>query len=475
MKQRFGALDIVAFITGFALMAYELAAARILAPSIGSSTYIWTSIIGVIIAALSLGYYIGGKLADKRHKVVDVAFLCIIAAALVGLTLLLYRDVLVSVTDSLNDPRWQGVVAALVLFAPTSFVLGIISPYLVKLKIQSLKTSGQSVASLSTLNSIGGIAGTFITGFVLFGYVGSIDTLKVIIVLLLGTSWLIAPRQLMIERIVATVALLAFSAFFPLGSSTTTMIDTPNAHYEVIKGVYNDRPVHGLTTGPGGVQSAVYTDGSDDLVFWYTQEIARLTLDLQPERIVVLGGGAFTLPQYLAEKLPSSQIDAVEIDPQLEPIAKQYFNYHSPSNVKLIFEDARTYVNGAHTAYDMVIMDAYGDTEMPFSLTTQEYVAALSRLVAPDGVVLVNAIGGLNGGACETIIRALHTSYQRVFPHALYSNESGTKILRANHILAYSRQPLSLTGMQPLDISTGMVLTDNYAPTERLHFSCVNS
>lgn len=475
MKRRFGLLEVVAFSTGFALMAYELAASRILAPSIGSSTYIWTSIIGVIIAALSLGYYMGGKLADARHTATDVAVLCIAAAALATSTLLFYEGTLEMITEQFNDPRLQGVMAALLLFAPASFVLGMISPYLVKLKVRSLETSGQSVASLSTLNSLGGITGTFMTGFILFGYVGSIDTLRVIVVLLLATSWLIAPRQRIVKRLIASVAILIFLLPFPAGGSSITAIDTANAHYEVIRGTYQNRPAIGLATGPGGLQSAVYADGSDDLVFWYTQEIARITLARQPSNILVLGGGAFTLPQYLAHALPNSRIDAVEIDPQLKWIAEDYFNYRSPDNVELIFEDARTYVTRAQKIYDVVIVDVYGDTEMPFSLTTQEYTKALTRLVEDDGVVLVNAIGGLSGGACQDGLAALHASYRSVFPYALYSIEIGEKTYRANHILAYGKQPLEMPGMYPLEISSGMSLTDNYAPTERLHFACVNS
>lgn len=120
-------------------------------------------------------------------------------------------------------------------------------------------------------------------------------------------------------------------------------------------------------------------------------------------------------------------------------------------------------------------MDAYGDTEMPFSLTTREYIEALSRIVAPNGLVLVNAIGGLAGGACEDVIGALHTSYQRAFPYALYSTESDAKMIRANHILMYSRQQVRVAGMQKLEVAPGVPLTDNFAPTERLYFACLNS
>src|SRR5690606_31378747 len=140
------------FTSGFALMAFELAAARILAPYIGSSTYVWTSVIGVIIASLSLGYYAGGRLADKHHRLAEVAWLCLASGVAVVLVIIFYQSVLEWIAMNIIDPRLQGVMASLLLFAPTSFLIGIKAPYLAKLKVTSLERTGQSVASLSALN-----------------------------------------------------------------------------------------------------------------------------------------------------------------------------------------------------------------------------------------------------------------------------------------------------------------------------------
>ena len=137
-------------------MAYELVAARLLAPSVGSSTYVWTGVIGVIIIALSAGCWLGGRVADYRHAPQDVGLLLIIAAALVVATMLNANDVLRWLTTTLDEPRIQAVIAALVLFAPASFVLGAASPYLAKLNVSSLNTAGRSVANLSALDAVGG-------------------------------------------------------------------------------------------------------------------------------------------------------------------------------------------------------------------------------------------------------------------------------------------------------------------------------
>lgn len=470
-RRHFSRLELIAFLTGFVLMAFELTASRILAPAIGSSTYVWTSVIGVIIAALSVGYYTGGKLADTRDNALDVAALCFIAAVAVVLSLFLYEPVLQLIAVTVEDARLQGVVAATVLFAPTSFILGTISPYLAKLNVRSLATSGRSVASLSALNSVGGIAGTFVTGFILFGYLGSVETLKVVIVLLALTSWLVVPHRRVLERTIFTVA-LAGLLIAPATSNVAMAknIDTPSAHYKIVGGGYEGRQVTGLITGPGGIQSAVYQDGDDELVFWYTRELARVIVPRAPQRILVLGGGAFTLPQYLARELPSSQIDVVEIDPALESIAEEYFYYDNPQNVKLIFNDARAYVNQNKEPYDVVVVDTYGDSQIPFALTTREYVASLARQVKPDGLVLANIVAGTAGGACERVFSAVDGAYKTEFPYAVYSQQAN--LPRVNNVVAYSRDKLTVEGMKPLELPRGIELTDNFAPTERLYFDC---
>ena len=133
--KRIGKLEVISFSVGFSLLAYELVAARVLAPSIGSSTYVWTSVIGVIIASLSLGFFAGGKLADARAKPSDLVWLLCLAAVAVILTQQMYLGTLKDIIDAFNDPRLQAVMASLVLFAPTSFLVGMTSPYLVKLNV----------------------------------------------------------------------------------------------------------------------------------------------------------------------------------------------------------------------------------------------------------------------------------------------------------------------------------------------------
>ena len=467
-------LEITAFVSGFALMAFELAAARILAPSIGSSTYVWTSVIGVIIAALSLGYYVGGRLADARHRAIDVAWLSLASAIVITSVLLLYANTLDWIIEVFDDARIQGVVASLLLFAPASFALGMLSPYLVKLKITSLETSGQSVAGLSALNSIGGIVGTFITGFILFSVIGSREIVALVALMMLVVSWGFMPRHRLRGRVAASIGLV-FIISLLLTQQNPSSIDTPSARYEIIEGSMNGRAIRGIATGPTGIQSAVYQDGSDELVFWYTQQLAEV-VERAPSkgRILVLGGGTLTLPQYLAVKYPASKIDVVEIDPELAVIARERFHYTDPRNVTLHFDDARAYINQTERRYDVILVDVYSDTSVPFSLITAEYGQQIERISTDDGVVAANMIAG-PVGACGELLTALDA------PYAQYDRMSWYKMQRpheqrSNLIAVYSREPLEWGGRQSFEyLARKPAYTDNFAPIETLQQACSDS
>lgn len=470
--KRIGRLEVIAFVSGFALLCFELVAARLLAPSIGSSTYVWTSVIGIIIAALAFGYWYGGIVADRRNHRPDIAYLLLASALAVLLAQIMYGGVLEQVSSWDIDPRLQGVFATLLLFAPASFVLGMISPYLAKLNVTSLGVSGRRVASLGALNSIGGIVGTFLTGFVLLSLVGSHQLLTMLVVLLVTTSWLEAPGIRRKQRLVLSIICVGISLLPVAQVSGVRDIDTPSAHYQVIQGAYNGLPITGLTTGPNGIQSAVYDHDPTSLVFWYTREMAQQTVALDPERVLMLGGGTFTIPTYLAQRLPEAQIDVVEIDPELLDIANDYFQYEQADNVQHYFEDARTYVNRSTERYDTILIDVYGDGSIPFAFTTEEFGQEIAEILNDDGRVIINVIGGLAGGECEEVTRAVDAAYRSHLSQGYYTLEPGGSPLRDNIIATYARQPLSDRGLTPMPFDVQTPLTDNRAPTEQLYHDC---
>ncbi len=465
-RMRAGKLEVIAFISGFVLMVFELVGARILAPSIGSSTYVWTSVIGIIIMALSVGYWLGGKLADRRGYAVDIAWLALACAMAMTVMLLTYEGVTTWVAESVEDPRLQGIEASLLLFTPSSVLLGMISPYLAKLKVRSLATTGRSIASLSALNSVGGITGTFVAGFILFGMIGSRETLLIVIAMMVAISWLVVPRhQWKLRSAISAVVLVVI--LIPVSATSALQIDTPSARYTI----FERDNVRLLATGPYAAQSGMSLVYPNELVFWYTERLAQVVEQAtNKQRILVLGGGAFTLPQYLAYKYPESVIDVVEIDPELAQIARDHFRYHDPSNVRLIFDDARVYVNKTQELYDIVLVDVYGDAHVPFTLLTSEYGQQIARITASHGVVAVNAIAGLEN-ACRSQLEALDAPYRAQFANARYAIQRPHES-RSNMILIYSHQSEQWRGTQMLDLPPKVAYTDNFVPAERLQHAC---
>jgi predicted membrane-bound spermidine synthase len=174
-------LETVVFFSGAVVMVFEIIGSRILAPYIGTSTYVWTSLIGVILGSLSVGYWLGGRLADNQPNSKLLAAVLFAAAALVTITLLLQEFVLVGLATVSLRLELKALIAALVLFAPASVLFGLVTPYAVRLKMISVADAGKTVGRLYALSTVGSILGTFAAGFFLLPFVGSVRTLYLII------------------------------------------------------------------------------------------------------------------------------------------------------------------------------------------------------------------------------------------------------------------------------------------------------
>jgi MFS family permease len=185
-------LEITVFTCGALVMIFEITGTRLLAPYIGTSTYVWTSLIGGILAALSLGYWLGGKLADRKPELKVLALIIFSAGGLIALTILLKDVVLSAIVRIALGLALKSVAAALVLFAPASVLLGFVTPFAVRLKMLSLKDSGKTVGRLYALSTVGSIFGTFLAGFFLIPFVGSTRTLYLIAAVLVGLALLLA-------------------------------------------------------------------------------------------------------------------------------------------------------------------------------------------------------------------------------------------------------------------------------------------
>ena len=417
-------LETTVFVCGAVVMVYEIIGSRIVSPFIGTSVYVWTSLIGVILASLSLGYWLGGRAADRRPDVKILAAVVFLAAGLISLTILIKDVVLAAVASMPAGLEIRSLIASLFLFAPASVVLGFVAPYAVKLKTVSLEDSGKTVGSLYALSTVGSIVGTFAAGFFLIPFVGSVRTLYLIAASLFFLSLLLAPfafNRITFSAITVFVfGIAASEASLQLMWRTNELydLDTEYSRVQVFRTIdaKTGRPMRALSTDPFSVQSAVYLDG-EDLALKYTR-FYHLIRHFRPgfQRSLMIGGAGYTFPRNYLRSYPEATIDVVEIDPGMTDIAKAHFGLADQGRLTIMHEDGRVFLNqydGA--AYDAVLMDAFGSLfTVPYHLTTIEAVRNVSRVLDGNGVVIFN-LGSAIQGPSSGFLQAELLTYQSVF------------------------------------------------------------
>ena len=406
-------------------MTYEIIGSRILAPFIGTSTYVWTSLIGVILASLSLGYWFGGRLADRRPDIRILAAVLFLSGTLVSITVLVKEIVLSFIASAPIGVELQSLLAALLLFAPASVCLGMVTPYAVKLRMFVLADAGKTVGRLYALSTVGSIAGTFLAGFFLIPFVGSVRTLYIIAGSLVGLSLLLVPftiSRLNIAGLVMLFCAVCWSeaaAGISFRANELRDIDTEYSRVQVFRSTdRNGRAIRVLTTDPYAIQSAIFLD-SDEPALEYGR-FYHLARHFKPgfQDVLVIGGAGYSTPKEFLRRYEDARLDVVEIDPRMTEIARQHFRLNDDSRLNIIHEDGRMFLNRVDAGrYDVVLMDAFGSMfSVPFQLTTVEAVRKICDSLSDDGVVIFN-LGSSITGAGSGFFHAEMATYRAVFPN----------------------------------------------------------
>lgn len=418
-------LEITVFVCGAIVMIFEIIGSRLLSPFIGASTYVWTSLIGVILASLSLGYWLGGRIADRRPDIKILASVIFIAGGFISLTVLVKDIVLSFIAAAAVGLELKAFFASLLLFAPASVCLGFVTPYAVKLKMSSLADSGKTVGRLYALSTVGSILGTFAAGFFLIPFVGSVRTLYIIAASLILLSIMLVPFA--VTRIKLTVLII-----FVFGIAATEInsrllrqsndlydFDTEYSRVQVFRTTdpASGKPMRAIATDPYFVQSAMFLN-SDELVFPYSRYY-HLLRHFKPDfrQTLIIGGAGYTFPKEYLRRYENAAIDVVEIDPRMTATAREFFRLRDDPRMNIIHKDGRVYLNQADAGkYDVVLMDAFGSLfSVPYQLTTVEAVRQISRVMKDDGVVIFN-LGSAISGKASGFLQAELATYQDVFP-----------------------------------------------------------
>lgn len=483
-------LETIVFISGAIVMMLEITGSRVLAPYLGTSIFVWTSLIGIVLGSLSLGYFWGGKLADKNPTYQNLSLILIISALLVGLTTFFKEIILNFLYENITDLRTGAVIAATVLFAPVSVLLGMVSPYAIKLKMKDLEKSGSTAGNLYAVSTIGSIVGTFLTGFFLLAYFGNTKLLLILGILLALIS-LLAYSEKLNKAKIATVILLAFyfgalENIQNVFGKTGNIIDLDTLYNRVW--IYEDTDKATgqqiLKLGLNKTSSSAMFLESDELVFEYTK-FYNLAKHFKPDlkKALMISGGAYSYPKEFLKKFPKANLDVVEIDPALTEIAKKYFHLKESPRLKSYHEDGRTFLNRTENTYDVIFGDAFqAFYAIPHQLTTLEAVEKMSDKLSKNGLVILNIISTIEGDAGK-FLQAEYKTFKEVFPQVyifpVQYPENGQLLQNIILVALKSEKEQAFTDLDPElnqylkhlwknEIPQNIpILTDDFAPVDQ--------
>ncbi|MDR3166170.1 MAG: fused MFS/spermidine synthase [Synergistaceae bacterium] len=438
-------LGVASFLCGACVMVLEMAGSRVVAPYMGTSLVVWTSLIGIIMVSLTLGYWLGGRVADRRPEMKILHYIILTAALVTAIVGAAASPVLEALSASVRNVYIASVIASAVLFAVPSVLLGMVSPFIVRLAMRNVLSSGGTVGKFSALSSAGSIIGTFLGGFVLISFFSS-RTILFMVAFVLALTALIVRGHHVVLPVIAAIFAAACGFYFESGDmareakfmETAEMSDeiTVETHYNTIR--ITERAANGtnlrvriLQTDPLGAQSLMYVDRPNDLYSDYTK-FYDLAFHYKPDagKILMLGGGGYCVPKHIAATRPGVDVDVVELDPGITDAARKYFNLKDRPGQRIFHEDARMFVNRESEAgaqkYDAVFEDVFGSSyNIPFHMTTSECMKKIRAMMSDDGVFVVNIISSIDGELFSGIYAGVASAFPTVMIYpATYPNSS---------------------------------------------------
>jgi len=443
---------IAVFVSGVASMGLEILAGRIVAPEFGSSIYTWGTIIGVFLAALSAGYYRGGKLAAAAATPTRLARLLLGTAAYVAVVIFA-GDLLVRSTIAFPLPsRLASLPAVVLLFGPPTYLLGFISPYAAELS--GTEATGEAAGNVYAIGTVGSIVGAFGTTYLLVPALSVTAIGFVFGLLLVATALALvlpAPSRHSVVSVVGVLLLLvAAVASGAAGVSVegTVVYETETAYQELR--VVDSGDTRTLYLG-GQRHSAMDRDDPTRHVFDYTRYFHMPFLFADDpddiDRVLFVGGGGFSGPKRFLAEYDDVTVDVVEIDPAVVDVAEEYFAVetdHDRLNVHV--DDGRRFLRETNRTYDLIVLDAYRKDKVPFQLTTVEFMRLANDRLAAGGILYANLISA-PGGPAGRFYRAEYATMARVFPQVYAFPTSSTGAVQNIELVA-TKDPERVTRTQ---------------------------
>ena len=494
---------IITFIASFCILVIEIVAGRILAPFVGVSLYTWTSIIGVVLAGISLGAFLGGKIADRFPEKKTLGWL-LLFSGMATLSISPVTNIVAGYSFPTTLMLRILIVTTLTFFIP-SCILGMISPVVVKLVIRSVEKVGDIVGKIYAISTFGSILGTFAAGFFLISWMGTRQILLLMgtILILTSLAWgsMIRTRRTALVLVLAPSFLIWGTYDFayrpPLTADTSYYKESD---YYTIK-----------------VKDAVKQEGKtklkalvlDNLLHSYVNTIDPLHIEYKYEKIyaevlrwkfakdaafrsLTIGGGGYTFPRFMEAYYPNARLDVVEIDPEVTKVVYSRLGLPKDTKIRSFNTDGRWFVMNCKDKYDVIFIDAYNDLSIPYHLTTREFAGLLKDLLNPGGIVMTNIIDNFQKGAFlpsymrtlgevfgERNVHLISISPQfaktRISTFVVLTGKGETDIRSFESSLKNSPDGNVISAVVPekvadrfLSNSYSVVLRDDYAPVDNL-------
>ena len=503
-------LYLTEFFAGMSVMAVELGASRLLAPYFSSSQIVWTIIIGTIMIAMALGNIMGGRWADKDPNPDKLYGRIIVAAIWIALIPVLGKFIIIGISGILvltidtNFLVIAAFAACMIIFVFPLFLLGTVTPSLVKYTVDSLDESGKVVGYLNASNTIGSIIGTFVPTFISIPAVGTAITFLIFagILLLLAILYFVSAKKKSVKAVVGVILFIVACIFGHDSSFAFWLNDLTyegESIYNYLQVSEDDSKVVLSTNVLFGVQS-VYRKEKTLTGMYYDYAMAAPYMagieDKGGADVLILGMGTGTYATQCRRYFNGINVEGVEIDGKITKLAREYFEL--PEDVKVTTYDGRAYLQGLsrsdegkNTKYDVIMIDAYQDITVPFQMSSVEFFELVKEHLKDDGVIVVNmnmisdGEDGINAYLSDTIARVFSYVYT-----VDVKNNTNRELFATNNPEAverfrdsYGREENDELKAMMEKVDAGLItydagdriLTDDKAPVELLSMNAIDA
>jgi spermidine synthase len=495
---------ITSFLCGMAVMGVELSATRLLAPYFGTSSIVYTVVIGLIMIAMSIGNVLGGRSADKHNdlgrlfamlwaaalwvSVIPLAGKYVIAFSALAMAWILPSNLLVA----------GSVLSCLLVFSVPLLILGMVSPYLVKLGVRDMEKSGRTTGEIYAVSTVGSIIGTFIPTFLTIPYIG---TMKSFLVFALSLDLICLYYFISIKKgftkVIVTTVITAVLLFLPFKNSYafwTDVVLEDESLYNYLQVAEEGDSLILSTNVAFGVQS-IYRKNSILSGYYYDYALMsplmlRDSSTEKPLDILVLGMGTGTFAKECKYFFPNSNITGVEIDEKIVDLSKKYFQL-TDEEATVYVNDGRTFLSSPQAGmYDIILCDAYHDITIPFHMATTEFFSEVKEHLKPNGILMVNINmrSEKNSEINDYLTNTLKSKMSRVYKYDIpgtnimcyaSDDEGCLQNLKDNVSKLGEESPLTSLAERVINNCTEVtdakyVLTDDLAPVEVLGQKLLN-